>query len=378
MTIVLVALCVLVGAMELYAGRRNKQQSDAFLYRIDELRSQVSSQNNQLIAVGDQVNVELNRVRRDVLPGLDSRLRQNTGQIEQLSALLNQADEYLRTQAARLQDLEKQKDALATLRARLADLETTMQSTLQATLQTPGTPVAEEVEGKVETALTRIADLERSGNQILDLQRDLTRTLEDVEDVVTDLLQFTAEELDQAVTASLNGRPLLGVTVAGRLFTQDPRLRDVLVDVYEKCVEANRLGLRFKKPDGEDGRLRYFLAGRSLEELAGGFAALLISTGMDVAHPGRRRPPEDEAALQSLLRAVHESAGATAQIGPLIVVRTPAELLCAVLTHAQSLEFESDSLPWDPGAAAVRLRRLPNHQFWDLTEWAAQVPPPPP
>lgn len=372
MTVVLVALCVLVGALELYAGRRSKQQADAFLYRIDELRTQVRSQNNALTAVGDQVNVELNRVRRDVLPGLDSRLRQNTGQIEQLSALLNQADEYLRTQASRLQELEKQKETLAALRARLGEVESTVQSTLQG----PDGRVSEAVEGKVETALTRISDLEHSGNQILALQRDLTRTLEDVEDVVADLLHFASEELDHAVSASLNGHPVAGVTVAGRLFAQDGRLQDVLVNVYEQCIEANRLGLRFKQAEGEDGRLRYYLSGRSLEELAGGFAALLISTGMDVAHPGRRRPPEDEAALQSLLRAVHESAGATAQIGPLIVVRTQAELVCAVLTHAQTQEFESDHLPWDPGAAAVRLRRLPGHQFWDLTEWAAQIPPP--
>jgi hypothetical protein len=138
MTVVLVTLCMLVGALELYAGRRSKQQADAFLYRIDELRTQVRSQNNALTAVGDQVNVELNRVRRDVLPGLDSRLRQNTGQIEQLSALLNQADEYLRTQAARLQDLEKQKEALASLREKLVEVE----STVQSTVLTPGGQVS--------------------------------------------------------------------------------------------------------------------------------------------------------------------------------------------------------------------------------------------
>ncbi len=368
MTLVLIALCVVVGILELYAGRQTKRQADAFVYRIDELKAQVSGQNAAIGEVGRQVTQELADVRRDVLPALDSRLRHHQGQIEQLSTVLGQADEYLRTQAARLQDLEKQKDALAALRLRLSDLETSLQTLGPA----QGAP-PEELEG----ALNRIRDLEHSGNQVLYLQRDLTRTLEDVEDVVEDLLHFTADELDQAVTTSLSGRPSLGVTVAGRLYTRDARLHDVLVDVYERCVDANRLTVRFKKVDGEDGRLRYFLAGRSLEELGGGFAALLISTGMDVAHPGRRLPPEDEAALQAMLRSLHESTGATAQIGPLIVVRTPAELVCAVLTHAQALEFESDRLPWDPSTAAIRLRRLPGHQFWDLTEWAAQVPPPP-
>jgi len=367
MTIALIALCVVVGALELYVGRQSKRQNDTFLYRIDELKAEVSGQNTALGEVGRQVNAELADVRRGVLPALDSRLRHHAGQIEQLSALLGQADEYLRAQAARLQDLEKQKDALAALRLRLTDLE----SSLQSLAPVPGSAPEE-----VETALTRIRDLEHSGNQILYLQRDLTKTLEDVEDVVNDLLKFTAGELDQAVTTSLSGRPLSSVTVAGRLYTRDARLHDVLVEVYERCIRANRLTVRFKKADGEPSRLRYFLAGRSLEELGGGFAALLISTGMDVAHPGTRRPPDDEATLQALLRSMHESSGATAQIGPLIVVRTPAELVCAVLTHAQALEFESDRLPWDPGTAAVRLRRLPGHQFWDLSEWAAHAPPP--
>jgi hypothetical protein len=83
------------------------------------------------------------------------------------------------------------------------------------------------------------------------------------------------------------------------------------------------------------------------------------------------RPPEDEAALKSLLRTLAESSGAVAQIGPLLAVRTRDELLCAVLTAAQSLELESDEVFWDPAAATVRLRRLPSHQLWDLTAWSA-------
>jgi hypothetical protein len=54
-----------------------------------------------------------------------------------------------------------------------------------------------------------------------------------------------------------------------------------------------------------------------------------------------------------------------------MVVRTRDELLCAVLTPPQSLEMESDDVFWDPAAATLRLRRLPSHQLWDLTAWAA-------
>ncbi len=119
------------------------------------------------------------------------------------------------------------------------------------------------------------------------------------------------------------------------------------------------------------------------------FSALLISTGADLPHNGvheskrglaRVEPgcrggradasPEDEAALKSLLRTLSECSGAVAQIGLLMAVRTRDELLCAVLTAAQSLELESDEVFWDPAAATVRPRRLPSHQLWDLTAWA--------
>ncbi|MFC6934814.1 hypothetical protein ACFQHO_33770 [Actinomadura yumaensis] len=54
-----------------------------------------------------------------------------------------------------------------------------------------------------------------------------------------------------------------------------------------------------------------------------------------------------------------------------MAVRTRDEILCAVLTAGQSLELESDEVFWDPSAATERLRRLPTHQLWDLTGWAA-------
>jgi len=74
-------------------------------------------------------------------------------------------------------------------------------------------PVPGAAPEEVETALTRIRDLEHSGNQILYLQRDLTRTIEDVEDVVNDLLRFTAEELDEVVSSLGTGDA--GVQCAG-------------------------------------------------------------------------------------------------------------------------------------------------------------------
>jgi len=51
MTIVLIALCVVVAVMELVAGRQTKRQSDTFVYRIDELKAEISGQNTALSEV---------------------------------------------------------------------------------------------------------------------------------------------------------------------------------------------------------------------------------------------------------------------------------------------------------------------------------------
>ncbi|MEU8117439.1 hypothetical protein AB0C21_01865 [Spirillospora sp. NPDC049024] len=394
-TVILVVMCVVVGALELYAGKQSRDQANAFTRRIDELNDQVTKQNNVLVTVGEQLTAELSRVKQDVLPALDNRLRQNTGQVEELAGLVHQADDYLRTQAGRLHELEQQRITLAALRRKLGEVETSVRSVTRAG--------GETADGRVDAALGRLAELERGGEEILELQRALTRTLEDVEDVVAELLQFTEGELDDTVTAALTGRPRAhggAVTATGRLWTRDEQLEDILCDIYERCVRASRLDVRFRTAEDANGpapgspeRRRYFLGGHASEDLAGVFSALLISAGAGArpngglsggeakrglarvepgVPPGVEpvRAPEDEAALKALLRTLAECSGAVAQIGPLMAVRTRDELLCAVLTAAQSLELESDEVFWDPAAASVRLRRLPSHQLWDLTGWA--------
>ncbi|HZB30302.1 MAG TPA: hypothetical protein VE465_09060 [Streptosporangiaceae bacterium] len=371
MTVLLVLLCLIVGALELYAGKRSKDQADAFVKHVEELRQQVDRQSGVLVTVGEQLKAEMFKVQRDVLPAMENRVRENTGEIEQLRTLLHQADAYLRTQAQRMQDLEKQKVTLAALRRKLSDIESSMEALPRSDAAAAGQ--------NVETALARISALERNGDQIMAFQRDLTKTLEDVEDVVTDLLGFTSAELDQAVATALTGRRAPVVAVGGRLWSRDPRLRDVLVEMYEQCVQANHLGIRFRAAEGgedgaDDGQLRYFLAGRTPEELVGDFAALLVSIGRGDAAAGGRRRTAEGLSLEGMLRAFAESTGAVAQIGPLVALRTREDLLCAVLSHAQVLDFETNRRYTDTLAAAVWLRRLPGHQVRDLTAWAAQPP----
>lgn len=388
MTVVLVVLCLVVGALELWAGKQSKDQARAFARRIEQLRDEVDKQNGVLVTVGEQLTAELSRVKRDVLPGLDNRLRHNTGQIEQLGTLLRQADDYLKTQAHRLHELEQQRITLSALRRKLTDVESSLSSLSRA-------PAPPSADGRVDLALTRLAELEQSGTEIMSLQRDLTRTLENVEDVVADLLHYAGGELDEAVTSTLRHghAQQAAVLLSGRLWTRDPQLQDVVAGVYEQCLRESRLAVRFKTaqspldPAAAPERRRYFLAGQSMEDLAGGYTALLISTGADMRrlallptdvrvagadHPADRPMPPDEAALKALLRTLFESGGATAQIGPFFAVRTREELLCAVLTPSQSLELENDDAFWDPSAAALRLRRLAAHQIWDLTDWAAR------
>ncbi|MFC6934815.1 hypothetical protein ACFQHO_33775 [Actinomadura yumaensis] len=249
-TVILVVMCVVVGALELYAGKQSKDQARAFVRRIDELNEQVTKQNSVLVTVGEQLTAELSKVKREVLPALDSRLRHNSGQVEELAGLVHQADGFLRSQAGRLQDLEQQRITLAALRRKLTEVETSVQAVRRA-----GTAA---VEGKVDTALDRLADLERSGGEILELQRTLTRTLEDVEDVVAELLQYTESELDDAVASALTGRPRpdadgAAVTATGRLWTRDDQLDDILTEMYERCVRASRLDVRFRTVEGLTG-----------------------------------------------------------------------------------------------------------------------------
>ena len=247
-TVILVVMCVVVGALELYAGKQSRDQSNAFSRRIDELNEQVTKQNNVLVTVGEQLTAELSRVKQDVLPALDDRLRRNTGQVEELAGLVHQADEYLRTQASRLHELEQQRITLAALRRKLSEVETSVRSVTRVG--------AEATESKVDAALDRLSDLERGGEEFLALQRTLTRTLEDVEDVVAELLQFTEGELDDTVTAALTGRPRAhgdAVTATGRLWTRDDQLDDILGEMYERCVRASRLNVRFRTTEGADG-----------------------------------------------------------------------------------------------------------------------------
>lgn len=387
MTVVLVVMCFVVGALELYAGRQSRRQTADFASHMDELRRQIDRQNEALAAADRRIEAELTQVRADVPSELAERLRDNTERIDRLAALLSQADDYIRAQAARLHDLEQQRITLTALRRKLGDIEASMRP-----LVGPVGPVGDGggEDGRVDTALHRIAELERHGDDIIGLQRDLTKALESVEDSVTDLLGLTERELTELVSTTLAGSSAgppagalaatggdgrLSALIVGRLWCRDEALREPLTRLYEQCLAAHRLHVRFRTAADDPARTRYFLAGHAPHELAAGFATKLIAIAVEPPPPGRA--DHDEAALHSLLRTSYESTGAIVQIGPLVLVRTRQELLGGVLTNAQLNEFEDGGPSWDPLDTAVRLRMLPRHQVWDLTGWAAAPPPEP-
>ncbi|GAB2867396.1 hypothetical protein GCM10022221_80240 [Actinocorallia aurea] len=365
LTVVLVLLCVAVGVLELYAGRQSKYQAEAFVSRVRDLHDLVLRQHNRLETTGRELNEELAEVKQRMLPDLGFRVSQHGGRIDEMSSLLHRAEEYIRAQAIRLHELEKQRDVLAELRGRLIDMESA-----QVPLTVPAI-AGGTGEARMEAALSRIADLETDRGRVMELHRDLSSALEEIEEVVSDLLGYASGELDHAITATLADGTEPLTTVGGSLMSADPALREVLSDVYERCVEGSGLQIRFRNV--EDDVTRYYLTGRMLEELGGGYTSLLLSLTMDAGLTAARHGGGgDAASVRALLRALHESEGAVAKIGPLVVSRTSDALVCGVLTHVQSTEFERRGLIADPAAASARLRELAVHQFWDLTAWAAR------
>src|SRR5690606_2074894 len=111
MTVVLLVLCMVVGALELWVGKQSRDQARAFERRVEELREQVGKQSGVLVTVGERLTAELSRVKREVLPALEERLRSVTRRLEELGELVRHADDCLKAQEARLHRLEQQRIA---------------------------------------------------------------------------------------------------------------------------------------------------------------------------------------------------------------------------------------------------------------------------
>ncbi|MEU5995486.1 hypothetical protein ABZ806_41475 [Spirillospora sp. NPDC047418] len=152
--------------------------------------------------------------------------------------------------------------------------------------------------------------------------------------------------LDQAVAASLGAEPT--ELVAGSLSTDPAAARGPLTGPYERFAEHH--GLRVELAD----RDRYYLSGRSPRALERDFIELVAALRADCR--------ETTGAARTLLGALRDVDRGGAQIGPLLIVRTPESLLCGVLPLADLRHPTTDQL-----AAEGRLHRLPEGRFYDAT-----------
>ncbi|MFA1541481.1 hypothetical protein [Actinomadura monticuli] len=160
--------------------------------------------------------------------------------------------------------------------------------------------------------------------------------------------------LDQAVAASLGAEP--AELVAGMLSAAPDGARAPLTGPYERFAEDH--GLRVELTD----RDRYYLSGRSPRALERDFVDLVAAL--------RGGCRETAGKAWGLLGALREVERGGAQIGPLLIARTPESLVCGVLPLAELRRPAGIPLD-DPDEAARRLRRLPEGRFCDLSEVGA-------
>ncbi|TMQ92658.1 hypothetical protein ETD83_26835 [Actinomadura soli] len=175
---------------------------------------------------------------------------------------------------------------------------------------------------------------------------DLAAEITELEGQAAVLRANLAARLDQAVAASLGAEPV--DMVGGALHAEPPPRRMPLIEPYERFTELH--GLRVEM----NAMGRYYLSGRSPRGLERDFIDLVRSL---------RTAPGDAAGIQELLDALGSTDRGAAQIGPLLVVRTPESLVCGVLPLAELLRPETAGLPRDPSAAARRLRLLPETRY---------------
>ncbi|RFS87162.1 hypothetical protein D0T12_02635 [Actinomadura spongiicola] len=206
-----------------------------------------------------------------------------------------------------------------------------------------------EADARIRSLITQINDrMVPDVNDKLHRQREATERLAaDVAGLRTHL----ARRLDQAVAASLGADPV--DIVAGTLRVEPPEARPPVAGAYERFTAHH--GLRVELTDLD----RYYLSGRSPRGLERDFIELMRVSRADDA--------KDTEQLQDLERALRDAEWGMAQIGPLLLVRTPESTACGVLPLADLLRPETAGLLDDLPAALRRLHQLPETRFHVLS-----------
>ncbi|WP_067488915.1 hypothetical protein [Actinomadura hibisca] len=248
------------------------------------------------------------------------------------------------------------REELAKLRAdqkkQLADL---------ADAQERQAEVASSADSRVHSLIAQIN--ERMVPEINDRLRRQKETADLLGAEVIALRTHLVGQLDQAVAASLGADPV--DTIAGALAADSAGPRGDLARAYERFAGQFRLRVELTAPadptdEGEDAwQVRYYLSGRSPRALERDFFGLLhaLRSGCD-----------DDPAVTELLRALRKTGTGGAQLGPLLLIRTPNALLCGVLTLAELRRRPGDDLLTDPLDTATKLHHLPEGRFFDATD----------
>ncbi|MCW2918354.1 MAG: hypothetical protein JWN52_6422 [Actinomycetia bacterium] len=296
---------------------------------------------------------EREALRQEVKSTFEERMRK-------LEAAQRKDEIFETEQETRLHTLE---DDLGGLRLRIVQVERDLQARVGGLGQ------------DLHQAIGQVNALEDDRDRINGLQRRLTQAFQTVDEVVADLLRHTLAQLDQETAETLGERAADTQTIRGAIACATTEFQGALVQIFEQCTRHHDLELRFKvSMGGARPQEVYYLTGRSPRWLRQHFADVLQSLRSDMASPAEDPAEDDVAALQSLLHAVNATGEGFAQIGPVVIVRTQDTLLCGVLTLAECRDFDTATLAGDPIASAVRLRTLPPHRLFDLTEWPPRFP----
>ncbi|WP_165978517.1 hypothetical protein [Actinomadura darangshiensis] len=216
-----------------------------------------------------------------------------------------------------------------------------------------------ETDGRIRSLITQINDRvlpDVSGRlkqqrEAADEQRDAVARLAAE---VAGLRAHLVGRLDQAAAASLGADP--ADLVAGALTVTPASARPSLTGPFERFAAQH--GLRVELTD----RDRYFLSGRSPRGLERDFTDLVAGL--------RDNCPEAAGTARTLLGALRDIERGGAQIGPFLIVRTPESLVCGVLPLAELRRPETARPLDDPSGAALRLHRLPEGRFCDLSAFS--------
>ncbi|MEU5877164.1 hypothetical protein [Spirillospora sp. NPDC047279] len=269
--------------------------------------------------------------------------------------------------APEIADIRTQLTALKGTREELEQFRTGQSEQLErlAAGQVTHAESLQETDARIRSLISQIND-----RMLPEINNRLTQQRDSVDRLTDEMARLRGHlvgRLDQAVAASLGADPV--DTVAGGLGTDGSAAPSGLIRAYERFAERYGLRIELSDPAGEDEanwRARYYLSGRSPRGLERDFIDLVRLLRASGGAPNG----QSTEAANTLLGCLHNIEMGGAQVGPLVLVRTPEAMLCGVLSLAELRKAGPIRILADPVGAAVRLHGLPESRFCDLSAFS--------